>query len=93
MNYVQLKDPSSSDVDFSLDWTSYLEAGEEVNASTWAPSDPAGLTIVTSAYSATLTTVYVSGGVRGQVYRLRNTIGTTNGRSDDRSLTIRIGAL
>jgi hypothetical protein len=47
-----------------------------------------------SAAKATLVgaiaTIFVSAGTKGQVYTLRNRIVTSQGRTDDRALTIRV---
>jgi hypothetical protein len=76
--------------DYSLDWSK--DIGTDIIASggsTWNIS-PASATLTQSsvATSGTLTTVWISGGVLGQVYEVKNLIVTTGGR--DLSKTFRL---
>ncbi|MFC7048902.1 hypothetical protein [Emcibacter nanhaiensis] len=91
---VFLKDPSAV-VDFSIDWgADYLQAGEDILASSWSifPDDgDSSLAIDQEAGPETgVTAVFVSGGQSGVIYRLTNHISTSQGRADERSLTIRV---
>ncbi|WP_321397376.1 hypothetical protein [Emcibacter sp.] len=91
---VYLKDPAAV-VDFSIDWGSnYLLDGEDIASSSWSvfPEDvDQGLVIDQEPVPANgATAVFVSGGVTGVIYRLTNRISTSQGRTDERSLTIRV---
>ena len=96
---VALKDPSAV-LDYSEDWTSYLAAGESISTSAWAieggdqaetPPVATALAISgTPSLAGAVATAFVTGGTKGQVYSLVNTIVTNQGRTDDRSWTIRI---
>ena len=83
MSMIGTKTPDETK-DYSLDWSK--DIGTDIIAasanSVWAVS-PVGVTISQSllASSGTLTTVWVSGGVAGQVYLVKNTITTTSGRT------------
>ena len=89
-----IKDPHAI-LDFAIDWSaSYLLTGEVITASSWfilpqgAMADLAVDTI--AATVAGVTTVFVSGGIAGKAYQLTNRITTDQGRTDDRTITIRI---
>ena len=84
-----LKDPGSS-VDYAFDWAAdgYLE-GATVAASEWAAT-PAGLVVGAGTLAPTRTGVIVAGGSRGHVYRLRNRVTLSDGRIDERTLTLRV---
>ena len=93
---VELKDPDAV-LDYSQDWTTYLAAGESISSSTWAieGGDAAPVTTAlaisgTPSLVGAVATAFVSGGTKGQVYTLRNRIVTNQGRTDDRSWTIRV---
>ncbi|GAB4577224.1 MAG: hypothetical protein Tsb008_22910 [Rhodothalassiaceae bacterium] len=88
---IHLKDPDAR-LDYSVDWTAQLEADDRIASDLWdiLPTEPGGLVIESSAESGAIRTVFVSGGLRGRVYRLRNRIETVAGRRDDRSILIRI---
>lgn len=70
--------------DYSLDWSKDIGIDVIANGanSSWAVS-PSGVTVTQSSLSGggTLTTVWISGGVIGQAYEVKNTITTTAGRT------------
>lgn len=79
------KDPDAK-LDYSLDWSTYLETGETISTSTWEVA--AGITKVSDVKSGTLTTIWLSGGTEGERYQLRNLIVTSAGRQDQRSFDV-----
>lgn len=89
------KDPDAK-LDYQIDWRAdesdggpYLEDGETISTSTW--DVPAGLTQVTPApsiVSGEKTVIWLSGGTVGEWYRVVNSIVTSAGRDDDRSIMI-----
>ena len=86
MNFI--KDPEAV-LDYTLDWTKWLdEAGDIIATSTWIV--PTGLTKVTETNTTKLATVWLSGGTAGTNYTVTNRITTVAGRTDDRSITIRV---
>lgn len=81
------KDPSAV-LDYGFDWSEWLDAGENITTSTWTSS--VGITIDSSSHSLTSSTVWLSGGTSSQVYEVTNEIITNAGRTDQRSLNIRV---
>ena len=60
--------------------------GDSLTASTWMCD--AGITIQSSTFTDTLTTVWLSGGTAGQDYTVTNHVTTAQGRQMDRSIRI-----
>ena len=86
-----IKDPSAV-LDYSFDWSEYLAETSPVDtiaSSTWTASS-SGITIDSANNSQTLTTVWLSGGTRGSRYKLVNRIVTAGGRTDERTLEVRV---
>jgi hypothetical protein len=81
------KDPDAT-LDWNFDWQYWLDDGETITTSTFVV-DP-GLTVTTSSHTGTSSTVWVSGGRTGQIYKVTNHIVTSAGRIDERSIRIRI---
>jgi hypothetical protein len=79
------KDPSAV-LDYSIDWTPWLPSGDTIATSTWVAET--GITIDSTANSTTKTTVWLSGGTAGTIYKVTNTITTAGGRTDERTLHI-----
>lgn len=87
-----LKDPDAV-LDYSIDWgADYLAPGDLLTQSDWSvvPEEPDGVTIVGSDFDAATATVKAAGGVAGKIYRLVNQVVTDSGRTDDRSLVLRV---
>lgn len=89
MTYV--KDPDAV-LDYAIDWTDLLVDGEAITSDQWdiTPVENNGLALGATASEGPLRSAFVSGGRRGRIYRLRNRVLTSAGRSDDRSILIRI---
>lgn len=90
--YTVKKSPESV-IDFTFDYNGdypgpYLESGEEIVDSTWT-AEP-GITIASSSYDATTTTVWLSGGTKDTDYVVTNTIETSLGRTDSRRMTVQV---
>ena len=89
-----LKDPAAV-IDYSIDWSvAYLASGELITASSWfilpqGAVNDLGIDHIPLPIAG-MTTVFVTGGIAGKIYQLTNRITTDQGRSDDRSITIRI---
>ena len=81
------KDPQAK-LDYAVDWTAWLAAGETITTSTWTV--PAGLTKVSDGAVDGKATVWLSGGTVGTRYAVTNHIITSQGREDERTLTILI---
>jgi hypothetical protein len=81
------KDPEAV-LDYGRDWSPWLETGDTITSSEW--SVPAELTVVADGHTGTITTVWLSGGVRGIDYKITNKITTAQGRTDERSMVIQV---
>lgn len=86
-NYDFTKDPDAI-LDFGFDWTQWLSPSEAITSSTMIASP--GITINSNTFSTTLATVWLSGGTAGFPYTVTNRISTNQGRTDDRTITIRV---
>lgn len=83
-----VKDPNAV-LDFKVDWTSWLQAGETISTSTFVV--PSGITKNSESNTTTSATVWLSGGTGGgTVYKLVNRITTNQARTEDRTLEIRV---
>lgn len=96
MSNVVLKDPNEV-IDVSVDWTDVLATGETISSQSWAiegasSSDTSPLATSGSASESNgVTTQLVQAGTEGEVYTVRNRIVTNQGRTYDRSRTVRVG--
>ena len=82
-----IKDPDSV-LDYQFDWSLWLEAGDEIDTSTWAV--PAGITKDSDVNTIDTTTIWLSGGTLHEKYEIVNRIVTAGGRTDERTITMRI---
>lgn len=87
-------------LDFTVDWSGSLAAGDTITESTWTPVEDDGLTVVQDSLDDTSTTVWLSGGVAGAgliggfypfgadctYYHMINSIVTAAGRTDERTV-------
>jgi hypothetical protein len=81
------KDPNAV-LDYGFDWTLWLQTGETISSSTWTV--PTGLTKDTDTKTTTATVVWLSGGTAGTNYDVTCRIVTSGGRTDDRTMTIKV---
>jgi len=86
MTYFR-KDPDAV-LDYGFDWSDWLFDGDAIASSEWTV--PEGLTKDSQSKSDTVTTVWLSGGSVGADYDITNHIATTDGREDDRTMTISV---
>lgn len=82
-----LKDPSAL-LDFSFDWSPWLADGETIDDHTITVDD--GLTLDSHSVDDTSVTVWLSGGTARTLYKVACLITTTAGRTDERTMTIRV---
>lgn len=80
------KDPNAV-LDYSVDWSRWLD-GDSIASSAWTV--PTGLAKVTETNTDTKAILWLSGGSAGQSYQVTNRITTTGGRTEDRTITIRV---
>ena len=86
---VYVKDPGAV-LDYSINWAGgYLQSGETLSSSIWTIF-PADMTQNSASNAAGVTSITVSGGAVGQIYQLTNRITTSQGRTDERSITVRV---
>lgn len=81
------KDPDAV-LDYHWNWKPYLSDGEIINTSTFFVSP--GILVGVTASTTTDTTLWLSGGQIGKVYRCTNRIVTNQGRTEDRSINVRV---
>lgn len=83
------KDPEAI-LDYSIDWTEFLETGENIVSSEWFYSS--GIDIETHGHTTKVSTIWLSGGDVGKSYDLTNRITTNNtpARVDERTIVISI---
>ncbi len=83
------KDPQAV-LDYTIDWLTegWLVSGDTLSQSLW--SADSGITIDSTSIDVPngKTTVWLSGGTVGTTYKVTNSITTTGGRKDDRTLEI-----
>ncbi len=94
MDYF-LKSPDAI-TDYAIDWgAGYLADGESILSSEWSIFPTGGDMALTShgtpQFNDNMTTIFIKGGVAGFVYSLMNKITTSNGRTDERTIRVRIG--
>jgi len=85
-----LKDPQSR-VDYAIDWSGYLD-GQVVAASEWnvEPAEAGGIEVEAASHALDRTAATLSGGRTGHVYSVSNEVTLSDGRSDRRSITLRV---
>lgn len=81
------KDPDAV-LDYTFDWSRWLAQSETITTSTVTVS--AGITLNSSSNTTTTATAWVSGGTAGKPYTITDRIVTNQGRTDDRTITIRV---
>ena len=81
------KDPSAV-LDYSVDWTDFLQTAETIATSTWVV--PSGITADSDTNDDKIATIWLSGGTVGKSYELINRITTNNtpARIDERTMII-----
>lgn len=82
-----VKDPLST-LDWTWDWSQWLLSGESLLTSTFTATP--GITVQSSSFTITSATVWLAGGTSGTPYQVSNLVTTTMGRTDERSITIRV---
>ena len=87
-----LKDPAAV-LDYAIDWgADYLGEDDILTESAWSvePDETGGVQVVGNNVGDTVSTVQASGGIAGRIYRLSNQVTTLNGRTDERSIVLRV---
>lgn len=76
----------SAVLDYSFDWTGWLQTNETVTSSTWTINPT--LTLTNPTLIGAIATTFVSGGVLNSSYTLTNTVNTSQGRTDSRTMIL-----
>ena len=82
-----LKDPSAV-LDYAFDWTEWLATGETITDHTITADT--GITVDSSTESDGKVTVWLSGGTAGINYKVACLITTSAGRTDERTIWIKV---
>ena len=82
-------DPSAV-LDYAVDWTAWLAEGETITESTWSVPDGITQTTPAPSHDGAVATIWLTGGIVGQTYAVTNHITTSQGRQDDRSISVSI---
>lgn len=82
-----LKDPSAV-LDWMFDWTDWLSSGETITGHTITVDT--GITNDSSTEDAGKVTVWLSGGTAGENYKVACLIETSAGRTDERTIWIKV---
>ena len=82
-----LKDPSAV-LDYVFDWTEWLATGETITDHTITADT--GITVDSSTELDGKVTVWLSGGTAGQNYKVACLITTSAGRTDERTIWIKV---
>jgi diaminopimelate epimerase len=81
-----VKDPNAV-LDYKIDWTTWLST-DTIATATWTV--PAGITQASATNTTTAATIWLSGGTAGTTYEVVCRVVTSGGRTDDRTIGIRV---
>ena len=84
---IQIEKDPDAVLDYQMDWSTWLDT-DTISTSTW--DVPTGLTEDSETETTTTTTVWISGGTAGTTYTVTNEIVTAAGRTDSRSILIKV---
>jgi len=85
---------SEAQLSYQLNWTNWLPDSDLVTSSSWSVESITGdadpLTVTGNSFTNTSTTVTVTGGTTGNIYKVYNTIGTDQSNTDRRHFRIKV---
>lgn len=81
-------DPNAK-LDFGFIWTNWLATDETISTSTWAATPAIGITLYDDAEANGITVVWLKDIVKDVIHRITNSIVTSAGREEDRSLYVK----
>lgn len=87
MSLSNIKDPSAV-LDWMFDWSDWLASGETITDHTITVDT--GITNDSSTEDAGKVTVWLSGGTAGENYKVACLIVTSAGRTDERTIWIKV---
>lgn len=84
-----VKDPDAT-LDYTVDWAEWMTGADVISTVTWTVES--GLTQVSTAYTDTTATIWLSGGKAGKAYAITCRVTTDNNpaRIDDRSFVVSV---
>jgi hypothetical protein len=82
------KDPDAV-LDYSVDWFLWL-AGDQISSSEWILEAGATIQKITDTFTNSRTVVWLGGGDKGITYLVTNRIVTVGGRTDDRTISVKV---
>jgi len=89
------KDPEAA-LDYLISWSEWLPGGDTISTSSWSVEAISGdgdpLTSTSDANTDTTTTVNLSGGTTGNIYKVYNTVTTNGGLTDRRYFRVKVKA-
>lgn len=88
INTSEFTHGAGSTLDYGFNWSEWLQSGETITVSVWAPATDLIFTNAAVTGTGTITSVFVAGGEAGKTYKLYNTVTTSAGRIDSRTLTL-----
>ena len=81
---------------YSLDWTDWLPTGSTISANSFTvetiTGDTDALTKVSQSNTTTVTTVKLSGGTAGKIYKVYNTVTITGSLIERRYFRVKVQA-
>lgn len=84
----QKEKDSDAVLDYAFEWEDWLSASETISAVTITAAP--GITVDSSSNTTDTVTVWLSGGTAGVPYTVACRITTNQGRTDERTMTIRV---
>ncbi|MFZ4687721.1 MAG: hypothetical protein ACOYLS_00650 [Polymorphobacter sp.] len=88
---IFVKDPAAT-IDYAIDWSANFPADQMVTGSMWQvlPNSDDGVAVAAMAIEPRRTIVTLSGGISGELYHITNMVTFSDGRSDERTLILRV---
>jgi hypothetical protein len=84
---LYIKHPDANK-DYSIDWSDFLASGETIEDSEWEVD--AGVTSSDPAFTDTAAVIWIASGTLGKTYLAANTVQTSGGRTEVRTIKIKI---
>lgn len=86
-----LKDPDAT-LDYLVDWGSEYLDSDSLVESEWSvePAEDGGVAVAGHEFDDRTATVSASGGIAGRIYRVINRVTLASGRTDSRSVILRV---
>jgi hypothetical protein len=84
---IFIKDPDAV-LDYSFDWSAWLDVAETI--SSYTIDEDTGITVDSDSEAAGVVTVWLSGGTAGTTYAVRCEVVTDAGRTDERTMVIKV---